>query len=62
MILKGKKTKILPEILNYSLIWRLNADWLKIEEYKYRLHKIKITKKKKKKKKIFPNSISIKSI
>ena len=53
MILKGKKTKLLPEILNYSIIWRLNADWLKIEEYKYRLHKIKIKKSKKKKKRKF---------
>ena len=63
IILKGKKTKILPEILNYSIIWRLNADWLKIEEYKYRTQKIKINKKKKKKKKKFkPISLSTKSI
>jgi hypothetical protein len=37
MVLKGKKAKILPEILNYSIIWRLNADWLKSEEYKYEI-------------------------
>jgi hypothetical protein len=38
LIIKGKKKKLLPEILNYPIIWRFNSDWLKIEEDKYKIN------------------------